>query len=67
MDGLQYASADLIVCGRPVNGWHVTCWSELREVKNAGEASLYLKLMRLTHFFLLQYSQFAPVITENVI
>ena len=43
MDCLQYASTDLILCGRPVDGWHVRCWRRLRKVENAVEASSYLE------------------------
>ena len=41
---LQCASADLILCGRPVNDWHVRCWCGLRKVENAGESSPYLEI-----------------------
>ena len=41
---LQYASVDIILCRRPVDGWHVRCWCELREVENAGKASPYLEI-----------------------
>ena len=40
MNNLQYASTDLLSCGRPVDGWHVRS----RKVENAGEASPYLEI-----------------------
>ena len=43
MDCLQYACVDLILCGRPVNSWHVRCWCGLRVVENAKEGSPYLE------------------------
>ena len=44
---LQYASVDLILYGTPMDGWHVRCWCGLREVENAGEASLFFLLISL--------------------
>ena len=41
---LQCASTDLILCGRPVDGWHRKCWCRLLEVENAGEPSPYLEI-----------------------
>ena len=39
----EYANTDSILCGRPVNDWHVRCWFVLREVQKASEASPYLE------------------------
>ena len=44
MANLQYAGADLILCGRSVYGWHVRCWCGLREVENSGKTLPYLKI-----------------------
>ena len=41
---LQYASVGLILCEKPLDGWHVRCWCRLRIVENAGEASPYVEI-----------------------
>ena len=42
---IQYASADLILCGRPVDGWDMRCWCGLKKLEHAVEASPYLEIM----------------------
>ena len=31
-----------------MNSWHVRCWCGLREIKNAGEASPYLDIPKIS-------------------
>ena len=41
----HYPSTDLLLCERPMDGWHVRCWCGLREDENDGEASPYVEIL----------------------
>ena len=46
---LQDARTDLILCDRPVDGWHVRCWCRLKEAEKAGETSPQSEILKFWH------------------